>query len=342
MKVAVSKNNNTSNAHISRPFFGKRGENNRYSGSSDVETPFFSPMIQPKQEIGLGENNAASKAHTVGVSQNNPAWSRNSGDNVERQYLQNGGSCPPAASGGGRIRGTANALGQRFIIHEAGMSVSGRLRQPRVLGVNTLQQHGPSFSMNAGVEAPAGATGYRIGVIQQVVSSNRHVHYNNIRTSRPWRVSNWPTVSGLDIARDSTPPWYSSSRVEEMDQRGVTGIVDDPGGDFYMVVNDQGQPRPSFTGILTRYSGCDHFRVWLVVEAPGSSRRQAIATGEWVANFDIDYNISFHPSGSRPPTFVSASSGSDTGWISSPLRIGAGQPIPSSVTPPRTPTWDTP
>jgi hypothetical protein len=70
---------------------------------------------------------------------------------------------------------------------------------------------------------------------------------------------------GLDVARGSTPPWYSAADVHEMAAsegtgrvRASSGMIDDPWGGFLLVVNNQGEGGPPpFEGKLARLSGED-------------------------------------------------------------------------------------
>lgn len=112
----------------------------------------------------------------------------------------------------------------------------------------------------------------------------------------------------------------------------LTGLSDDPGMDnLRLVVNNQGEMGGTPAGKLARYSGCQRFRVWLVIEDPGGAR-QAIAWAQWAANYNIVYNTRFTSVSAGPPTVTATCSGS-TGWMTSPLQIGAGPPIPATLAP---------
>lgn len=178
-----------------------------------------------------------------------------------------------------------------------------------------INQLGPSFSMNASVEAPQGVRGYRLGAIQQVTSSLRRAHYNNLSSGAPWKIQEFSAGSGLDLTPRSTAPWYNSNGVNSLDPRAISGMVDDPGGDFRLVVNNRGEMRPPFEGKLARLSGCDTFNSWIAIESP-DGRRQAFVWTAWQTNWNVTYNTHFNPSSPSPPT-TSATASGPTGRITS-------------------------
>ncbi len=256
-----------------------------------------------------------------------------------REVLYRGRPCEsPEGTGGAIGNRSVTALAQTFNILAANAGVNSNFRPPQATPSYMITLNGPSFSMFGRVQAPPTLTGYRLGVIQQVLPGQMQAHYENLTRGTPMGHREWTCGAGLDIDRGSTPPWYDSSRTVPMDPVALTGLSDEPGmNNLLLIVNDQGGMGGTPEGKLAQFAGCLQFRVWLVIEAPDGAR-EAIARAEWVANFNIAYNTVFTSLSAGPP-ITSATSSASTGWMTSPLQVGAGEPIPTTTAPACVDSW---